>query len=216
VVLFFHVTSGLADDPYQNLLAAKGGSGWPFVAILDATGRVLAHHEGERETAQFEQTLASATETAASLAELEQLAKGGDVTAAGQLLELNIDLGHVDAGAARHRLALLDALPKPDRDRLEKRIIKAEVASIQISATSDVNTQIAAGEKFAEMVAAGRIPEDPDAMFFWYFTAMYAERAEQTKLYARALEGLRHHEQRLGAGLLESMEKTLKKLGGKP
>ena len=64
------------------------------------------------------------------------------------------------------------------------------------------------------MVAADRIPADGDAMFFWYFTAMYAEHAERAQLYARALEGLRHHE-RLGAGLLESMEKTLKKLGGK-
>ncbi len=216
MVLFFHVTSGLADDPYQNLLAAKGGSGWPFVAILDATGRVLAHHEGQRETAQFERTLARAAETAASLAKLERLAEGGNVTAAGQLLELNINLGHVDAEAARGRLARLDALPKADRDRLEKQIIKAEVASIQITATSDVKTQIAAGEKFAEMVAANRIPEDADAMFFWYFTAMYAEHAVQTQLYARALEGLRHHEERLGASLLESMEKTLKKLGVRP
>ena len=216
MVLFFHVTSGLADDPYQNLLAAKGGSGWPFVAILDATGRVLAHHEGAHETSQYERTLARARQTSESLVQLEELAEGGDVTAAGQLLELSIDLGHLDAQAARSRLAQLDALPEVDRNRLDKRIIKAEVELIQITATSDESTQIAAGEKFADMVVADRIPEDADAMFFWYFAAMYAERTEQVQLYARALEGLRHHESRLGASLLEEMEKTLKKLGGKP
>ena len=209
VSLFFHVTTGLNSDPDQDLLAAKGGSGWPFVAILDASGQVLAHHKGKHETPQYEQTLAVAKGMAASMAELGRRAKGGDVGAAGQLLELRIELGHVDAEAARFRLAQLDSLPKAERDRLETLITKAEVGSIQIRATSDEKTQIAAGKDFARMVAAGRIPADEDAMFFWYFTAMYAEQSAQAELYARALAGLRHHEKRLGAGLLDSMEKKL-------
>ena len=42
-VLFLHVTSRVKSDPHQDLLREKGGRGFPYLAVLDPRGEVLAH-----------------------------------------------------------------------------------------------------------------------------------------------------------------------------
>ena len=213
-MLFCHITSHVETDADQELLSQKGGGGWPYIVVMDADGNVLSKHEpnSPRKTAGFRATVADAKATGKSLAALRKAAKDGDTGAAADLLEKQIELAHLGVTGARKQLALIRALPKARFQQLDRKILTLEVNEIQSTATDDEATQYAAGEKFAAMIKADRIPPDEDALYFWYFTSVYAEKEGNAELYAKALAGMRKHDRRVQASVLEDMEKTLEKL----
>jgi hypothetical protein len=216
-VLFCHITSHVETDADQDLLGKKGGGGWPYIVVMDADGNVLSVHEPEsretfRKTAGFRATVADARATANKLEELRKAAKGGDKDAAADLLGLQIELAHLDAAGAKKQLAAIRGLPKERFSELDRKVVALEVNEIQTSATEDEATHYAAGKKFAAMVEDDRIPPDDEALYFWYFVSVYAEKEKDADLYGKALAGMRKHERQIRASFLEQMEKTLEKL----
>ncbi len=197
VVLFFHNTSGLAGDD-DELLARVGGRNWPALFILDQQGQVVARHKGERTSANFKRLLDQAADNSNRLVELRQAQESGSGRAAASLLVLELDLGRVAPLAAYVRLARVTNLPAERRLELFAKIVKHEVGAIQITATNDHASQVAAGERFATMIREDRIPAAKDALFFWYFAAVYAEEAKDAVLMNRAVAGLEPHSARVG------------------
>jgi len=63
VILFLHVTSRAAGEPYPDLLKEKGGRGFPTFKFLDAKGNVIVEPKG-RSVAEWE---AAAKEAAAKM-----------------------------------------------------------------------------------------------------------------------------------------------------
>lgn len=51
-------------------------------------------------------------------------------------------------------------------------------------------------------------------MYFWYFTAVHAEDAGDTDLYARTIDGLRKQGRAFPASMVEKMEKVLAEMRG--
>ena len=217
-MLFCHVTTHVDSDKYQDLLGRKGGGGWPYIVVMDAEGGVLAKHDGSggpgtfQKTKGFERTVAEAEETAEKLAALGERAAGGDAAAAASLLDLEVDLRRVEPEGAKQRLAELEGILDDRRRAIDVKIVIMEVGAIQTQATEDPKTQYAVGKQFAAMVHEDRTPPDDEAMYFWYFTSIYAEKERDAALYGRALEGLKKHDRRLGPSMLRKMEETLKAL----
>ena len=178
---------------------------------MDARGNVLARHEGVRTTPGFEKTMAQAQETVARIEGLSDQARSGDQSAALELLELQVELGHVSGDPAWERLATLRSVPEGRRKALEQLLIKRQVESIQSTATADPETHIAIGRRFAVMLAQKRVPKDSDSMYFWFFTGSYARSEKNADLFERCIEGLRFHKKQLGSNL-QKMEEELEKL----
>ncbi|MBI3270289.1 MAG: hypothetical protein HYZ53_14865 [Planctomycetes bacterium] len=193
MVLFCHITSQVPTDPYQNLLEEKGGNGFPFLAVLDAEGGVLAQHDGARSAAAFEATVTKAQATAKELDELRKKADGGDEAAKIDLLLRQCELGHVKPDQAKARLAELKNVPKEKQAKLDGFLANGEVMQVAQSMDGkDPQKMLEAGKKFAEMRKAGRVPTD-EQMFqvFWILTLGYAESQKDAALFEEGLNALK-------------------------
>lgn len=194
--------SGIESDPDQHLHARIGGGSWPKFVIMDASGSLLAVHRGRQRTVEaFKALLKAAAKNQQRLTALKAAADAGDMRASGDLLELRIELAHLTPDAARKRLAAIGGLGAERRKQLARAITKAEVEAIQVTATYEVATQVAAGRRFAEMIAKGHIPEQRDGFYFWYFTAVYAEKEKDAALLEKAIAGLKPHAAKVGGAL---------------
>ena len=95
VVLLCHVTTGIKTDPHQDLLAKKGGQGFPYLVFLDAEGEVIAAHEGEQTVAGFREGLGKAR----AFLDLRKKAEAGDKAARFQVLETRYGQGTLTSEA---------------------------------------------------------------------------------------------------------------------
>lgn len=207
VELFFHNTSGLPEDD-DGLLGRKGGSGFPQIMVLDQHGEVLARIDGDRTISRLRRLIGDAQKNRERLAKLGRAASTGDGEAARRLLQLELALGRLDPIAAYGRLAAMEDLDPARRRKLHAAIVSQEVGAIQVTATYDQETQVAAGKRFAKMLREGRVPQPEDAFFFWYFGAVYAESANDRGVLEQALRGLAPHANRTG-GLYEKWTSLL-------
>ena len=88
-----HNTSMVDDEPYPDLLQEKGGTGFPYLAVLDADGEVIAPHNGARTVEAFAKTVAAA----AKYQGLKKRFESGDQEAAADYLKVGLDLGTLRA-----------------------------------------------------------------------------------------------------------------------
>lgn len=55
-VMFCHITTKVESDKYQDLMPAKAGDDFPHIVFMNATGDVIAEHEGDRTIEWFGKT----------------------------------------------------------------------------------------------------------------------------------------------------------------
>ncbi len=99
-VLFLHVTSHVEGDPYPDLLAEKGGTGFPTLVFMDPDGNVIARHLGPRSVEGFTKT----AEEARKNLDLKRKAEAGDPKAQVEWFLTELRMGAFDPKAARSRL----------------------------------------------------------------------------------------------------------------
>jgi hypothetical protein len=202
-------------DAYPNLMREKGGMGFPYLAILDADGNLLAPHRGPHTVAAFRATVASAQLVRQRLVYLQKQVSGGDDEAGRELLALQLQLGHLDPPTAWARLATLH-LALTDLAEFTGLIAKTEVGLLLGDVSNDLASQVTAGKKTAAMLALGHIPvESRELYYFWGLTSRYADSRGDRQLLDQCLAGVK----RMGKPdpvLLQSIEvaiATLTKAG---
>ncbi len=217
MVLFAHITSSVEGDKYQDLLNEKGGRGFPYLAILDADGNVVAR-PGSRDVAGF----AAAAADGKRYVDLKAK-KDPSVAEQVDLLALEIGLGLVDYDAAKARADALKDLDDALRARLDDALLPLEVQKhLPQGRNAPREAILAAGKTYAGMFKAGRIPKD-DESFQPFFILMldYAEETKDVDLFRTALGKLteRFGENPRAKGFFDAQQARLAKLeseaGGK-
>jgi hypothetical protein len=213
-VLFLHNTSQVEGDTYPKLLSEKGGTGFPYLVFMDSDGNVLAKHEGQRGTAEFDKTF---EEKVKAFLELKKKAEGGDAPAKLELFEKQLALRHFKADEARKKMAELGELPADKKDKFNAQILSIEIADVFATVTRDKATRIAAGKKLVEFKKAGRIPSgEREVQSFWILIMDHAEAEKDAALFEEALKAMRD---KFGANtrmakFFEEKEAILAKLKG--
>ena len=187
-MLFCHVTSQVAADKHPQLLSEKGGTGFPYLAFLDAEGNVLAKHLGARDAAGFSATGKSAT----AFVDLKKKAEKGDKAAQADLLVQQLELGHLSADDARQKMKEV-ALSAEQKAKVEALFADVEVREVLKGVTQDKATRVAAGKKFLEMKKAGKPAPagDRELQGYWIFIMDAAEEGKDAKTFAEAFEALK-------------------------
>lgn len=184
-MLFCHITSHVEGEANGDLYDQKGGGGFPAFLVLDAEGKVLWRHSGERTVAAFEATIDK------SVAYLEALkkAEGGDKSAGIDVAISELEQGALTEEAAKKKIAELGEPTPEQQARFEAIVLNAEVMRISESSGKD---RVGAGKKFLEMKEAGRIPNGyKETDIFWNRILDYAESEKNAKLFEEGLNKLK-------------------------
>lgn len=189
-VLFMHVTSKAPGDRHQDLLKEKEGAAFPYVAVLDAEGALVARHRGKRTASGLKEF----GDKALAYVEAKKKAAAGDKKA-----KIQADLVRLDLDLDRKKLEEAQAFVRDvgDLTAEQEKYVDGLLASIEVNELStktrgNVSAQVEAGGKCVEMKEAGRAPTDFTAVLgFWHLIGLRAESRRDAALYEEALGALR-------------------------
>lgn len=188
-VLFCHITSRVDGAANPHLHRAKGGRIFPYFAALDAQGKVLARRQAfVHNTTQLADLMAEAATTATELAQHTATAATGDHGGLVGRFLLRERLGHLDRPAAKARADFLLANLPPNRVVLRRKVrgIRANISVRELLPLKTAAEVATAGQTFATMHGANRIPSDPDCRhyFFTYLIAHARSTSNATLMQA--------------------------------
>ncbi|MEM7198828.1 MAG: hypothetical protein AAF628_01080 [Planctomycetota bacterium] len=180
MVLFLHISSRVADEPYPRLLRDKGGSGFPTLLFMDAAGDVLLKQRG-RDVEAFTTSL----ERLERWRELERLRASGDPGIAYELLMAEIDLGRVDFPAAAAQRQTFGEL-----DPEQERALDAQLTNLE-SEHLIKKKGPHAGPDLLQMWEAGRIPTGAAGRGFYDALLDHAADQKDAKQFVRFLSEMK-------------------------
>ncbi len=203
VVLYLNVTSHVKTDADQDLLGAKGGSGFPYLVFLAADGKILAKHNYPRpRTADgFGETL----EEAEAAVALRAKAAGGDADAVREVFGQDLEYGNLTAKEATAAVAGMKNLAAEDKARydglianLEFREImaginkKAEELGDALTPDAIKGLQADAGKQFIAMWTAKRIPSgEQERRTFYVFLGIGGEAEKDSAALEASIEEMK-------------------------
>ena len=182
---FFHLTTHIEGDKYQDLLKQKGGRGFPTLVFMDAEGNVLAE-QGERSVKAFTKTLNSLKAWQAA----KQKAAGGVAVAKKELFLAELDLGKLSVADARTHLKELTNLSKDETATVEDRIRGLEVKEILEGARTPADMAKGA-EKLLAMHPAGNVPSGQPGLRVYGVLISQTVQKKDWKLCDELLAALR-------------------------
>jgi hypothetical protein len=185
VVLFLHVTSHVEGRPHPDLLHEKGGDAFPYFAVLDADGTVVARHQGAPSVAGFRATVAASTD----YLELRDEAAAGDPDAKARLLIRRLEFGSLSHARAVAERAALTELTDEQAARIDRLLTSLEFVEIRAALRRREDLP-KAGAKLAVMKDHGRIPTGRDAVDFWLIISFYAEEQHDAALFREVIDAL--------------------------
>lgn len=195
-----HVTTHVDGDKDPDLLSEKGGSGFPYLVVLDAEGRIAAQHRGQRTAAGILETLG----TAKAFGELRAKGDGGDAAALVEVFDKDLEYGNVKCKDARATVEKMKDLSDEKKADYETKLVGLEVRETlgefsrkakDLAPDDKVagkKLQAEYGRRFLEMKKADHIPTgDKEMQPFWIFIMEAAEEAKDAALYEEALAPLK-------------------------
>ena len=184
MVPFLHITTRIADRPYEKLLTEKGGTGFPTLMFLDAEGRILAR-DVPRSVKGFEDTF----EGVQAFAALLRKAEAGDAGAQVEVLVRQLEMEWFDFEDARARVAALEKVGSKEQKLLDQLLVDTEVRSVVSDAGEDSAKRQRAGAHFLAMWEEKRVPEGEGELYaFWSLIADHAEAEGDKKLFKRVVD----------------------------
>ncbi len=198
-----HVTSHVESDAYQGLLREKGGSGFPYLVVMDVDGAVL-----EDEVGRSLNGLRKAIDVSQAFLDLRQRAGAADASMSVRVdyfLE-SLRRGGVDLTVAKAQMKTLELAPE-QRKAADRALTELEFKKIEAAIKGKKDYPIA-GAKFAAMKAAGRIPSGRSARPFWLLISFHAEAKKDLALFEDCVKALKP----LLRGKKRSLEKLDKRL----
>ena len=211
-MLFCHLTTQIDGAPFDELLSEKCGSGWPYFAVLDADGTLLAKHR--REVPYNVAGWAKTVEEGLELRSKRRKGENYDKAAAYDWLVAQLEFGSLKLDEAKKKVTALGKLTPEKQTALDPLIANLEVAAIE------KEQAMALGKKFIELKKAGKIPsEDRARMRFWSALMVYAEEQKDAALYEESMKAYLAALEKAEPGMKEVLdmissefERTLKKL----
>lgn len=183
------MTSRVEGDKHQKLFKQRGGTGFPYLAVLDADGELL-FGRASRNVAGFEFAMRRARKMQTQLADLAKRSEQGDASARYALFLKRVELMRYSAAEAREEFAGLK-LSEEERKVAEAKLVDLDIREVMSTLTKAENSRTAAGRAFAKMWEAGTTPADPrttEWRYFYHFVMVHAEAEKDADLFARALE----------------------------
>ncbi|MBI2933142.1 MAG: hypothetical protein HYY16_15975 [Planctomycetes bacterium] len=198
------MTSHVTTDPYPDLLSEKGGTGFPYLVILDAEGNPLSKVTGARTIEGFEQAAGKAKE----FVKFRALAERGDARAQCQILLARLEMGLLNAAEARREAAELKDVPSDLKTRLDGFLADFEVDDVLRE------VRLEAGRRFLQMKKSGRVPQDGDkGDTFWSHVLEFAEDRSDGDVFEEALEAIKKiYGDQINQKWVERQEQILKKI----
>jgi hypothetical protein len=181
VVPFLHVTSRVEGRKGEGLFGEYGGTGFPTLMYLDASGKKLAD-QNDRSVAGFRKTATSLS----AMTDLRARIAKGEKGLGPKLLIAELNLGQVDFAEAQKRFKSFKKIKPEAKKKIAALLLDAEVANLINSAGRDREKYMALGKTFAKMVKAGRVPTGNSATQFWSSIMTYAEEKSDAGLYEKA------------------------------
>jgi hypothetical protein len=215
-VLLCHITSLAQGEKYQDLLAEKGGQGWPSVIFLDSDGNVLARHAGPLTVEGFD---ASGARPRAFL-ELRAKAEKGGVPSKIDFILARLELGHLKPGEAENRIRETGGTPSPEqKKRLDELVANVEVEAILRPVKSE-ETKNAASKRCYERRKSGKAPPtaEPWRGAYWNLILERSQSVGDVEVFEEALQILKEKYSTLpdAQKYLRDKEMWLKKQKGTP
>lgn len=182
-VLFLHVTSRVKTDPHQELLREKGGRGFPYLAVMDAEGEVIAT-PAVRTIASFESVIGKA----ARYLQLVQRDADGDEDVEFDLFVSRMELGLLTYKQARSGKSKLRGLTEEQKDALAVSLLELQVTEVCRSMRSNKD-RVQAGAQFYRMWRKKSVPRDREVAGSFYEQITYfAEKQKNIKLFREAMD----------------------------
>ncbi len=184
---YLNITSHVEGRKDDNLLAEKGGRGFPYIVFMDDAGNVLAKQpDTERTVEGFRKTLAGSVQR---FLDLRAKAQAGDAAAQIEFALLEGDMGTIPFEEVQKRLEgkkLSDA-QKAQLGELE---MGAMIAAVGKAEGEDASR--AAMKKVADAYAAGRMPAAKERQYeFLNILLTYGMAEEDPDLAQKALDALK-------------------------
>ncbi len=186
--LYCNIFSKVSKDPNQGMIFEKGGADWPYVAVLDGKGRVLAAHDGEYTLDRFKETAEKARKVAAEFDGLEKRAAKGDQQASRALLLARIELGHLPSTEARAGLARIADLGEKERDRLEVLVGNKEYSEVFGAYAKNWIDESKAVTRYQDLQKSGAALPTNQAALFWRFMAEKSMARGEKKVAELAID----------------------------
>ncbi len=118
-VMFCHITTKVESDKHLDLWSATGGSGFPHIVFMNASGDVITEHNGERTVEEFGKT--------GRVADLKNRIEGGDTTAVNDYFLARLELGQLQYAEAKAGAEKLDGLTDEQKKRIGGRLLDLEI-----------------------------------------------------------------------------------------
>lgn len=181
VVPFCHLTSHVDGEAYPDLLQQKGGTGWPYLVLLDADGNLLTRLS-ERSVASFRKSLAKCE---AFLA-VDKRRRGGEPGLEADVLIARIEMGGMTLAEAQEAATKTGPLDAARGARLANALVSLEVfESFGTVRTRDEAAEV--GRRFQKMWDEGRAPTGDAAPLFYSLILEAAANAQDAAAYEKAL-----------------------------
>jgi hypothetical protein len=211
-VLFCHITTQIQGEKNGRLLGEKGGNAFPYLAFLDADGRVCAKHPSG--VARTVDGFSATAQKARDFLALKKKAET-DKAAAVDFFFQAAEISHFTAAEARERSKTLAELTDDQKKRVEQILLALDVQEIAGGVNwQDKKTMADAGAKFLEMKKAGRIPTgDREMQSFWICIMEHAYAQKNAALFEEGFSALKEKfGSRMNKKFLEEREKQLAEL----
>jgi len=172
--MFMHITTHLEGRKHDDLLSQVGGRGFPSFFILDAEGRVVGQHNGDRTVEGFAATAKAATDFVA----LEEKAAKGDKAALFEVTLARARMGQLTASD------LTATLGKMGRLTAEQ---ETEYKGVLAGLLMEEVQRTAVGDRYLQMEKDGLVPTDEQQCGMFYYgiwTAAAYRKDAQTAEHA--------------------------------
>ena len=172
-------------------MSEKGGGGFPYIAMLDASGDVLGVHNGARSVEGFQETV----DKTATFVALREKAEAGDEKAKVEvfLAQLDMSMTHDKAVATLAEVKKLAAFGEIVDDakmaEISQKLVNLEVNDVvsEIKTGSEEEMATAAGKLLA-IKEAGKSPDGQAAFAFWQILLGHAQRQGDVEMVKKLAE----------------------------
>lgn len=210
-VLYVHITTMIPGEKYGDLLEQKGGTAFPWLVFMDASGDIILEHEGPRTAEAFAKSGARAKDWVA----LKDKSDKGDKPAQIDFAILQLGMGKVKAAEAVKTIGAAGTPSKDQQAKLDEELINAEVReAVQALRNDDQATEL--GKKFYARYKEGKPTPTADSAFQSYYILIMnaADEAKDTSTFEKTLKALK---EKYGAmpgasAFFEEREQRLKQL----
>jgi hypothetical protein len=210
-VLFCHITSQAQGEKYQDLLAEKGGQGWPSVFFLDSGGNVLARHAGPLTVEGID----AAGEKPRAFLDLKRRSEKGGPPEKIEFILARLETGQLKPGEAEDGIRGTGGTPSAEqRRRLDELVANVEVEAILRPVKSEETKNAAAKTCYERRKSGKAAPTvEPWRGAYWNLVLERAQSVKDVEVFEEALQVLKEKYSKLPDALkyLRDKEMWLKK-----